>query len=151
MRAPTVLSPLLAAALLAGCSFGQEASVDVDRSEYDGGGGVAIAVANNGTDRFHLDIRVLGVGNAELVSLNETLQPGDAIERWYSLPQGTYSARFSYVWDAAAGRTARGMDDQTFTIADCPAVSRLSWTLVQQDAGPGSRYEGKACVSDEDA
>lgn len=152
MRATVPLSSLLLAALLAGCSLGgDESSGGVDRSAYEGGGGVALAITNEGSDPFVVDLRVLGVGNVEHASINETLRAGESVERWYSLEAGTYSARLSYMWSAVAGRAAHGFDDETFTVADCPEVSRFAWTLVQHAEGPGSRFEGKTCVPGDDA
>lgn len=149
MRIPLALLLSLSVAL-AGCTLGREReSSGVDKSEYDGGTGFALAIRNDGQDPFEVTLRVLGVGNTELALIEETLEAGDSLEKWYSLEEnGTYSARLAYEWNAATGRTASGTDEQLFSSTDCPLVSRLSWELRQSTETVGSAYLGKTCVAD---
>lgn len=154
MRAVSLALTLLVTTALAGCSFGGNAegeSSDLrDKSEYAGGAGVALAVRNNGTDPILVTVDVLGGGNAVKASLNETVEPGTTVERWYSLESGTYSARFTYVW-TSVGHTSRGDDAQEFSTTDCPAVTRLVWSIAQSSDAIGSSFDGRTCVSDDNA
>ena len=135
---------------LAGCTmFGGE-NTQADKSDYDGGVGFALAITNDADDPFDIDLRVIGVGNTELARIQDTLDPGQSIEKWYSLDsRSTYSARLEYNWSSTSGSTSRGLDDQTFAAQDCPLVSRLAWELQQTGDTAGHRFLGKTCVTDE--
>lgn len=142
--------PIAAAILLAGCTFFGGESSDVDKTDYDGGAGFALAMANVGKDPFNVTVTVLGVGNAELARIQERLEPGDRFERWYSLEsRSVFSARMSYQWNAQSGAASHGFDDKTFDANDCPAVTRLAWELDQMNNTVGHRFLGKTCVEDE--
>lgn len=151
--APVRHAPPLALSLsllLAGCTFFGE-STDVDKSDYDGGVGFALVVDNAAKDPFQVVVRVLGVGNVELGRIEETLEPGDHVEKWWSLKdRSTYSARLEYTWNGANGGSSHGFDDQTFGAQECAVVSRLAWELVQDNNTVGHRFNGKTCVTDED-
>lgn len=145
--------PLSACLLLTGCTFfgGDESTPGPDKTGYSGGPGFGLAILNAANDPFDVTLRVLGAGNTELALIEETLDPGESVEKWWSLQaRSTYSARLNYVWNGAAGSTAHGFDEQTFDANECPAVSRLSWELKQDETNVGSAFLGKTCVLDEE-
>lgn len=148
MRLASLAVVLLLSVSLAGCSFGGEKeSVDVNKDAYRGGEGVAVVVTNEAEDPFNVTFRVLGVGNVELGRFDERLEPGDSIERWYSVDgSGIYSARMSYVWSARTGSTAYGEDDKTFRTDECAMVTRLEWSLLVKDDTAGSQFQGQRCI-----
>lgn len=142
---------LVSAMTLSGCTFfgGENTEPSADKSEYKGGPGFALILANNGTDPMDVTVRILGVGNKEIASINQTLMPGARVEKWWSPPDRTaYSARLSYTWQGAGG-SSHGFDDQAFDLNDCPAVTRLGWELQQSSDAVGSRFLGKTCIAGE--
>lgn len=149
MRA-RLLTLLLAPLLLAGCTFGRggESTENVDKSDYTGGGGVALAIRNDAKDEFHYTIRVLAAGDREAAALTGNLEPGQSVEKWWSLDRTTYSVRMNYTW-TGAGAASHGQDERTIDLNDCPQVTRLAWTLQQMQGQVGSAFPGVACVADE--
>lgn len=151
MDAPRGMFALLACLLLAGCSLrGGESREEIDRDEYGGGAGLAIALRNHGRDPFDVNVTVLGAGNVVAASLVQTLAPGQAVEKWWTLERSTYSVRMAYVWDAESGRASSGGDEKTVDLEDCPLVSRVSWSFDQQADQVGSTDHGKTCVAAEE-
>lgn len=142
---------LLFVLLLAGCTRpgGEESVAPPDREAYQGGRGMAIVLTNNGSDPFFVKVRVLAVGNVEVAAIERSLDPGESVEKWWTLEPYTYAVRMNYTWDARSGSAASGSDETTVDLQGCPAVSRVAWTLRQQEgAGAvGSAYEGKTCVA----
>lgn len=150
MRLPHAALALLLSASLAGCSFGrgEGESSGIDKEGYDGGIGIALAVANSADKPFDVTVRVLGVGNAELARFEERLEPGDSVEKWYSLQsQGIYSARLAYQFQGE-GRAASGDDDRPVDTSQCPELSRISWELREAEGQVGSAFLGKTCVGE---
>ena len=142
---------LSASLLLAGCTFFGGESTGADKADYDGGIGFALVIENTAQDPFDVTLRVLGVGNAELAKLEQRLEPGERIEKWWDLgSRSTYSARLQYIWNAASGSTSHGFDDRTFDAQECPLVSRLVWELRQDNSTVGHAFLGKTCVTDEE-
>lgn len=142
--------PLLACLLLAGCSLlGGESTAEPDKSAYAGGVGFALAVNNAADDPFNVTIRVLSVSTgAQLALVEERVDPGAAIEKWYSVEgRPALVARFSYQW-TGDGKASHGIDEQTFHTEDCPEVSRLAWELRQLPSAVGHSYLGKTCASE---
>lgn len=149
MRARAQLLLPLVCLLFAGCTFGgggADENREPDLEEYSGGQGVALAITNNGSDPFEYTLRVLGTGNREVALLEDTLAPGETHEKWWTLEPSTYSARLSYVWNGS-GSTSHGQDEQVLDLNECPAVSRIAWSLRQDGNQVGSAFLGKECVS----
>jgi len=156
MATPRHAFLLVSALFLAGCTFGgggnEENTEVVDKSEYDGGIGFAILVRNTGQDPFDVTVRVLGAGGSELGRIEETIQGGHSLEKWWSLEmRSTYSARMEFTWRGATGSTSKGTDEQTFSAQDCPDVSLLTWELRQSENVVGHAFLGKTCVEGEAA
>lgn len=140
--------PLALAVLLSGCTWLNGESTGVDKSAYDGGIGFALVVENEAEDAFDVTFRILGVGNAELASHTERLEPGERVEKWWSLKdRSTFSARFAYTWTGSTGATSHGFDDRTFDAQECPQLSRMEWELRQVDQTVGHAFLGKTCVA----
>lgn len=149
MRLPRTLLVLLLAVALPGCTWGREDESAVDKGEYDGGIGVALAVRNGSPEPFEVTVVLLGVGNAEIARFEERLEANQSVEKWYPLDaHGLYSARMSYEW-SGTGRSAHGNEDYTIDTSQCPALSRVAWELRQQDGQVGSAFLGKTCLNED--
>ena len=149
MAARHVSVLLILSVLLAGCSLrGGESQEQVDRDEYDGGAGLAVALRNLGEGAFDVEIDVLRASGSA-IEYNVTLQPGESVEKWWSLDRTTYSVRMVYHWSNDPARASTGFDDVTVDLDACPLLSRLSFTYDEADGQPGHAYEGKTCLADE--
>jgi hypothetical protein len=147
MRVRATLS-LLVLALLPGCTLfgGSESTAEPDLEDYSGGSGIALVLRNNASDPFGYTLLVLAAGNREVANLNGTIQPGETIEKWWSLERTTYSARLDYTW-SAAGSASHGQDDHTVDLEACPTVTRLVWSLEQMEGQVGSSLNATGCAS----
>lgn len=116
-----------------------------DKSAYQGGLGIALALRNNATDPFDVVVRLIGVGNVEVGRIEQAFAPDESVEKWWSVERTIYSARLSYAWRAPTGATSSGQDEITIDLNGCAGVARVAWALVQNEEVVGSQRIGSSC------
>lgn len=144
---------LLAALLLAGCTFPgfgspDESGADPDPHAGFDGPGVLLVARNDGSYPMTVRWTLLDEQGANVGSTSLVLQPGVEGERRLPFPEvGRYDVLLQYNW-TGDGRASSGLDRQALHSSQCPDLMRLAWSLRATPQGQGgAAFLERACAS----
>lgn len=137
---------LVAALALAGCTRGPPQE-NVDQRDYTGGTGIALALHDNSSYPFHVNVTVRDSANHVLASVDRTLAAHASFEKWWSLPPSAYDVRMVYGWNGTAGHASTGFDDRVADVGSCGQIVRLGWSYMSENASVSSRFDGPSCIA----